>query len=180
MPLPLSLPHSIIFQPHTWFLLSSLYDSLLDYLEYRLFFVIPLDLDFRLIHLPAIVPCAILVNILLPIPFLLLLLANTTRNILIRILCFRPWHIPVALPWRYPRMLLSGIWQFARDVYVETARDFMLSIIPTSYRPRGVLSRVFGGMARWAILLLVIMPVLLLGPIARLGLGLAVYLLDNS
>ena len=54
------------------------------------------------------------------------------------------------------------------------------SFIPTSYRPRGVLSRVFGGMARWAIYLLVILPVLVLGPIARLGVGLVVYLLDNS
>ena len=47
----------------------------------------------------------------------------------------------------------------------------MLSIIPSSYRPRGILPRIFGGMARWAIKLLVIVPVLLLGPILRLGLA---------
>lgn len=138
------------------------------------------DFDFSIIHLPLIVLCAILVNIIITGPFLLLLLANTTRHILIKILCYQAWHIPIALPWQYPLLLLSGIWHFVKDVYAETGRDFMLSIIPTSYGPQGVLPRVFGGMARWAILLLVIIPILLLGPIARLGWWISAYLLDHS
>lgn len=177
--MPLTLPDFVIFQPHTWILLYSLYDELIDYLEYRLFYIL-WDLDFGLIHLPVIIFCAILVNVILIPPFLLLLLANTVKHLLTEILSFRPWRLPMAWPWQYPSLLVIGLWHFVRHVYVETAWDMMLSIIPSSYRPRGIAARVFGGTARWASLLLVIVPVLLLGPITRLGWRVSVYLFDNS